>query len=759
MTMGVAKIARRTFLVGAAALAGGLAVGYWYVRKPHPNPLIGELAEGEVTFNPFVKIAADNTITVIAPRAEMGQGIATTLAALVAEELDVPLDKLKVEHGPAGWAYYNGAMLEDAGPYPSFDEGMVAEAMRATMPSVGKVFGLQITGGSSSTRDGYVKMREAGAAARQVLVAAAAARWNVPESGLRTADASVSDPASGRSATYGELAADAAKLAPETAAALKPKSEWKVLGKSQPRVDMQAKVTGAPIFGIDVELPEMLYATVKLSPRFGAKALSHSDDETMKVPGVIKVVAIETPAGSGFGIIAQNTWAAFKGAEALSVDWDEAPYPADSEALFASLAETLGKPASFTLRDDGDVDAAFAGAPAGELVEADYGVPWLAHACMEPMNATAQLRDGVLDIWAPNQAPTAIQMTAASLLGIGTEAIRVHTTYLGGGFGRRGEMDFALYAALIARETDGRPVKVTWTREEDMRHDMYRPAALCRARARIVRGEGPSALDMRIASPSIIRSFLARTFPSIPAGGLDKTVTEGAHDQPVKIANYRVSGHVSDLAIPVGFWRSVGNSYNGFFHESFLDEVAHASGVDPLDMRLKLMADYPAATGVLKRAAEMAGWGYKLAEGRGMGIAHTLSFGTWVAQVIQVRDGEDGIRIEKVWCAADIGQALDPGIVRAQMMSGIVFGLSSAMGQEITFANGEVEQSNFHDYDAMRMNQCPEIEVAILENNHRMGGAGEPGTPPSIPALANAIFAATGKRIRKLPLSGEVDFA
>ncbi|MEZ5872318.1 MAG: xanthine dehydrogenase family protein molybdopterin-binding subunit [Nitratireductor sp.] len=757
--MGIAKIARRTFLVGAAAVAGGVAFGYYYVSRDYPNPLEKDIASGETTFNPFLKIATDNTITIIAPRAEMGQGVQTSLAALLAEELDVDPSKVKVEHGPGSFAYYNSAMLEDGGPFPSFDEGFLAETMRSAAYPLSKVLGLQVTGGSSSIRDGYEKMRMAGCAARHMLLAAAAANLGVHAESLETGNGEIRDPASGKSITYGELAGEALKHAPPSDMKLRGKADWKFLGKPVARVDIPAKVTGTAQFGIDVDLPEMLYATVRMSPRFGSRVATVSSDAALAVPGVIKVVPVETNQGSGFGVIASNTWAAFKGAEALDIVWGEANYPLDSKAMFDELAGKLNSEPSFSLRNDGNAETEFADAPRDEVIEAEYQAPWLAHACMEPMNATAQWKDGVLDIWAPNQAPTIIQMTAAPLVGVEAGDVRVHTTFLGGGFGRRAEADFPLYAVQIAKETEGRPVKVTWTREEDMRHDTYRPAAMAKMRARIVKGEGPSAVDIKVASPSILKSVMKRTFPSISPMGPDKTVTEGAHDQPYSIDNYRVTGHVSDLPIPVGFWRSVGNSYNGFFHEGFMDEVASAAGVDPLEMRLKLMADYPAATGVLKRVAEMSGWGYELPKGRGMGIAHTLSFGSWVAQVVQVRDTADGIRIEKVWCAIDIGTAIDPAIIKAQMMSGIIFGLSSAMGQEITFANGEVEQANFPDYDAMRMNQCPAIEVEVLESWHKMGGAGEPGTPPSIPALANAIHAATGKRLRTLPFSREVSFA
>ncbi|MFZ1812966.1 MAG: xanthine dehydrogenase family protein molybdopterin-binding subunit [Rhizobiaceae bacterium] len=757
--MGVGKIVRRTFLIGAAAIAGGAAFGYYVARKPYPNPLERDLASGESTFNPWIKIAQDNSITVITPRAEMGQGVHTTLAALVAEELEVPFDAIRVEHGPADWAYYNSVVMEDGGPFPTFDEGFLAESMRSMTHPITKILGLQVTGGSTSIRDGYVKMREAGCAARQMLVAAAAARFGAAPGTLTLENGTISDQVTGQSATYGELAADAVRMPVPTDLKLKDKADWKILGKPAARVDLEAKVNGTAVFGIDVDLPDMVYATVRMSPRFGAGAVSFSADKTMAVPGVIKVVPVETSQGRGFGVIASSTWAAFKGAEALDVVWEEASYPADSQAMFSELAERLRTEPDFTLRNDGNAETAFADAPREELLEAEYQVPWLAHACMEPMNATARWKDGKLEIWSPNQAPTLLQMTTAPLVGVDAADVIVHTTYMGGGFGRRAEADFTAYAVQIAMETQGKPVKVTWTREEDTRHDTYRPAAMSRMRARIVKGDVPSGVDIRIASPSIVRSFVGRTFPSVPLMGPDKTLTEGAHDQPYDFASYRVSGHVSSISVPVGFWRSVGNSFNAFFHECFMDEIAEASGLDPLALRLKAMASHPTAIAVLEKVASMSGWGYPLAKGRGMGIAHTLSFGSWVAQVVQVKETTEGIRIEKVWCAADVGTALDPSIVRAQMMSGIIFGLSSAIGQEITFADGEVEQSNFTDYDALRMNQCPSIEVEILENWHRIGGVGEPGTPPAIPALANAVYQATGKRVRSLPMNSQVDFA
>lgn len=754
----VGKIARRTFLIGTGLVAGSLAVGYYFYRKPYPNPLDGELAEGEATFNPYVKIAPDNTITLIAPRAEMGQGVATTLAALVAEELDVRLDQVIVEHGPAGHAYVNTTMLEEGVPFPSFDESTMSELMRAGMGVLGKFLGVQGTGGSTSVIDGYYKMRQAGAAAREVLKLAAAKRLGVEPGSLWTEGGVITDPASGKIFTYGELAQEAASLAPPAEIRLREKSEWKILGKPQKRIDMRAKVTGAPIFGIDVRLPDMLHATLRMNPYRGGPIVGFDAAEAEKMRGVVKVIKVETGIANGFAVIADNTWRAFQAADAVKAEWGKGSYPPDETGIRKVLEDALdGGDVSYG-RNDGDVETAFADAPRERIVEADYSVPYLAHATMEPMNATAQLKDGRLDIWAPNQTPTLARQRAATAVGIETENCFVHTTYLGGGFGRRVDIDYAIYAALVAKETDGRPVQVAWTREEDIGQDMYRPAALGRFRARLGDDGLPVAVDMRVAAPSIMGSILPRYFPSLSPIGPDKTITDGSANQPYSIANYRVGGIKAPVSIPIGFWRSVGNSFNGFFHEGFMDEIAVAGKLDPLELRRRLMTDYPTAVNVIDKVGTMSRWGETLPAGKAKGFAFTLSFGTWVAEVVQVADVGGKIRIEKVWCAADPGQVIDPAIFKAQMMSGIVYGLSSAIGEEITFADGAAQQSNFHDYGPMRMYQCPEIEVGLLETAHRMGGAGEPGTPPSIPALANAVYALTGKRIRSMPLSKEAEF-
>ncbi len=752
-------ITRRAFLFGAAAIAGGVAVGYWYYRRPYPNPLEDGLAEGEATFNPFVKIGSDNTITVIAPRAEMGQGISTTLAAFVAEELDVTLDKVTVEHGPASYAYFNAAITEEGGGFYFWDDSRAAEIVRSVLGGVAKVMGFQGTGGSTSTRDGFDRMRQAGAAARTMLVEAAAERLGVRADELVTENGTIVHRASSRSVTYGDVAVDAGKRTPPAEVRLRDKAQWKLLGKTQPRVDMLAKVTGAPIFGIDVKVPDMLFGTVRMSPVFGATPVRADLSKAEAMPGVVKVVPIATSYGSGFGVIAENTWAAFRAAEAIDVEWGKPAYPGDNDAIMKTIRDAAASGDASAMRDDGNVDMAFADAPADRVIEAEYSVPYLSHAPMEPMNATARLKDGVLDVWSPNQMPVLVRWFCADIAGVPVDKTNVHTTSMGGAFGRRGEMDFSLYATLLAMHADGRPVKVTWTREEDMRVGVYRPAAAGRFRARIGDDGAPVALDMRISAQNMMDSIMSRWFPSLPGGASDPAITDGSHNQPYTIPNYRVSGIPAPLPIPVSFWRSVGNSVNGFFHEAFMDEIAHAGKVDPVELRRRLMKDFPAAVAVVNKVAEMSGWGEALPAGKAKGFAFTLSFGSWCGQVIQVADTPAGIKLEKMWIAVDVGTAIDPRIIESQLVSGAIYGLSAAMGQEITFRDGKVEQSNFHDFDAMRMFQCPAFEVAILENFHRMGGVGEVGTPPAAPALANAIFALNGKRIRSLPLNREVAFA
>ncbi len=756
--MSAGTIARRTLLGLGVAAVGGVAVGYYYYNRPLNNPLKDRLADGEATFNPYVKIASTGEITVIAPRAEMGQGVATTLAALVAEELDVTLEQITVEHGPPSATYYSAAAMEEIIPFASFDHDAMPNILRGIMLTTGRIVRVQVTGGSSSTIDMYERMRLAGYAAREMLVEAAAQRWGVPRAEIATEEGHLVNRVTAARLPFGDFALDAAEIPPPEGLRLRDPRKWKILGKPQKRTDLLPKVTGAPIFGIDVELPDMLHAAVALSPRFGARALAVNSGPALSIPGVLKVVPLETIAGNGVGVIAGNTWAAFRGAEALEIEWSEAEYPETTEAQFAALAETL-EGEGWTLGGVGDPDAAFA-EPAGPVIEAEYRAPYLAHACMEPMNATARLKDGRLTLWTGTQSPNILPDICAPLAGVAAEDVEVNVAFLGGGFGRRGEPDYAMLATLLARETDGRPVKLTYSREQDMRHDAYRPPALGRFRAVARPGVGPEALEMRVATPNLTRAILSRTYPEIPLAGPDKLMFEGLFNQPFAVPHARYEAVEAALGVPVGFWRSVGHSFNTFFHEAFFDEIAEAAGVDPLAMRIGLAStkEMAPARKALEKVREMSDWGAAVPEGHGKGVAFALSYGTWVAEVVEVAMTLDGIRVLNVWCAADLGRVLDPGIVRAQMTSGIVFGLSSAMMQEVNFADGAVVERNFDEYDALRMAQCPNIEVALLENAPKMGGAGEPGTPPSIPALANAIHAATGLRLRETPFNKAVKF-
>ena len=743
----IAKIARRTFLLGSVAVIGGVAFGYWKYKQPYGNPLDDRLTDGEASLTPYVKVASDG-ITIITPRAEMGQGVHTTLAAMVAEELDVELNAVKIEHGPASYAYYNEAVLEEAVPFLPTDHGMVAETMRGFTKVPAKFLALQITGGSSTTPDGFVKMRKAGAAARTVLVQAAAQKLGVSESNLKTENGHVIAP-DGTKVAYTELATLAASIEPPADPDLQPQSEWRLLGKSQPRVDMVPKVTGTAPFGVDTQLDDMLYATVRVNPYLGAGVRSYDASETLGMRGVKKVVEVT----NGLAVIATNTWYAMEGAKALEVEWEPAPYPLTTDEHFAQVA------ASFTderqdsqNRNEGDVEPLLAG---GNVTEIEYRAPYLAHATMEPMNATAWLRDGKLDIWAGNQNPTLARQFASNVTGIPAEEIEIHTPYLGGGFGRRGEMDYVQLAVEVAKGMEGTPVKTTWSREEDQCHGFYRPISIGRIKA-VMEDGAPKAIDIQLAAPGAIIDAFSRQ--GLPAAGPDGSIPMAAWDQPYTFPNYRVTAYKVPTMLPVTFWRSVGGSQNAFFQESALDELAHAAGVDPIEMRLKSLTHGPSRK-VIEAVVEMSNWGSAMPVGHGRGMAFCLAFGVPTAEVIEVANTEDGIKVTKAFAAVDVGVALDPGNIEAQVMGGLNYGLSAAILSQITLDNGEVEQTNFHNYDAMRMYQAPSIEVKILENAEKIRGIGEPGTPPAAPALANAIFAATGTRLREMPFSNFVDFA
>ena len=745
----IAKYSRRAFLIGSVAIAGGVAFGVWEYRRDLPNPL--SPPEGGAVLTPYVMIDADG-ITIIAPRAEMGQGSQTMLAALVAEELEVPLEAVRVQHGPPAQVYYNAALI--AGHHGPDDEapGPVGRMMLAASELLPKMLGMQVTGGSTATIDGFVKMRKAGATAREVLRRAAAAEWGLAAGDLRAEGGAIHAP-DGRSLRYEELAAAAAAITPPDDVALKAPSDWRILGKRIPRADMLAKCTGTATFGADLRLEGMRFATVRMNPRLGAGMRRFDASAALAMPGVEKVLDL----GDGIAVVASNTWLAMQAAEAVEVEWEAPDYPPDTGAIMAKIAAAFeGKP-NATLDETGDPDAAMR-APGARLVEAEYRVPYLAHATMEPMNATALFRPGErLDIWCGNQAPLVARDKAAAIAGLKKEQVHVHVPFLGGGFGRRAEPDAALLGARVAVQMPDVPVKVMWSREEDMRHDYYRPAAIARMRGAV--GDGTAlAFEARVAAPSVSRQSMQRMAGFAPPGP-DKAHLEAMADQPYAIPDRAMKGYLADVSIPVGFWRSVASSFNGFFHESFIDEMAHAAGRDPLAFRLDLVrkANAPSAA-VLERVAEMSGWSGEKRPGRGRGVALSWSFSTPVAEVIEVAEEAGAIRILNAWIACDVGTALDPRNIRAQMQSGLIYGLSAAVHGEITFADGEVEQFNFPDYDALRMHNAPRIEVSVLENNPHLGGVGEPGTPPAAPALANALFDLTGRRARELPLSKSFDF-
>lgn len=740
----VGKILRRTFLIGSAAIVGGVAFGTWYVTRPAPNPLAP--GDGQAALNPFVLIDA-NGITLFAPRAEMGQGVHTTWAALIAEELDVDLDQVTVLHGPAAKAYYNSAMIGEGLPGKGYDRSDFMHGVGEALGVLGKPIGLQVTGGSTSMKDGFLRMREAGASARETIKEAAARRLGVARDRLSTEAGAVIAP-DGSRIPYTDLAADAAGIEAVQAEPRDP-SSWRLLGQSLPRVDMVGKATGTAQFGIDTRLPGMKFAALRINPHLGGEMRGFDDSAARAMAGVEAVVNL----GTGVAVVARNTWLAQKAVEAVEIDWGPSAAPADMAGIFAAIGAALDDAPNTTLRDDGDVSSIPTRAT---RVEAEYRVPYLAHATMEPMNATALYTGDALEVWCGNQSPTFQQSRCAEIAGLDTENVAIHTTLMGGGFGRRAELDFASYATQVAITMPGTPVQLTWSREEDTRHDFYRPGAVARFTGAVESGKAVM-LDGAIAAQSPTHQVMGRA-AGISGGGPDKGIVDGAFNQPYAIPNFRITGHVADLSIPVGFWRSVGASHNGFFLDTFIDEMAHAAGTDPLQFRLDLMrGEHAPSAACLEAVAEMSGWTGKTPDGVGRGVGFCYSFGTPVAQVIEVVQEDAGIRIAKAWIACDMGLALDPRNVEAQMTGGMIYGLSAACFEEITFADGAVEQGNFPDYPPLRMNNTPATEVRVLETNPHMGGAGEPGTPPAMPALGNALFDLTGIRARELPFSKTFD--
>jgi isoquinoline 1-oxidoreductase beta subunit len=743
----IGTIARRTFLVGSAAIAGGVAFGYYAYKRTPANPLLSELGAGEAALTPYVRIDQSG-VTVITPRADLGQGAYSVQAALVAEELDLDWNDIKVDPGPPGPAYYNTRVLAEGFPIAATDDGTMARSMRVVGDAVGKFLSMQVTGGSSTVPDAYEKLRIAGAVARDVLLSAASSQTGVAKAELRTGNGAVLTP-DGKSLSYASLAPTAATIEPPASVKLKPEAEWRYLGKSMRRIDVVAKSTGTATYGIDIRMPDMVYATVRTNPRIGGGLNGYDASAAEKSKGVLKVV----PITGGVGVIADNTWRAFQAANAIQFDWGQAPYPATSAAMFETVADSFvsGRRDS-RFKNEGDVDSALKGAVA---IEAEYRIPYLAHAPLEPMNAVVRLREGRLDIWTATQIPLFLVASAAAVAGLAPENIHLHVQICGGSFGRRLEDDYVRQAVELAKAFQGRPIKMTWSREEDMTHDFPRPLGMARMRGAVKDGQ-VNAYDLAIACPSVTASQTGRLNMSLP--GPDVAIVAGAWDQPFRIPNYRVTGYRVPALVPVSSWRSVGASGNGFLHDCFLDELIHAAGADPLQERLRLCWHEPSRK-VLEAVGEMSNWGSDPGKNRGRGVAFTLSFGVPAAEVVEVTNTSKGIRIDKVFAAVEVGKVIDPQNFENQLQGGVIWGLAHAMNAELTYADGIAEQTNFHAYEGMRFYQAPKIEIRALTNATEIRGIGEPGVPPAAPALANAIFAATGKRIRELPLNKHIQFA
>jgi len=732
----IRKIARRSFLVGSVAIAGGVAFGVYKFREVPPNPL--EPTDGAIPLNPYVIINRDG-VTIITPKAEMGQGVQSTWAALAAEELDVDWEDITILHGPPAQAYFNSALFGEGIPGLAYKVGPTGAYIRDLAGGGAKLLSLQLTGGSTSTRDGYDKMRMAGATARETLKIVAARRLGVGLGEISTASGEVIA-RDGRRIPYADLAEEAAAIeTPDVE--LRDPSTWRYLGKTMPRLDMIPKVTGTAEYAIDVRLPGMKFATVRMNPR-RTGMISYDASAALAMEGVETVIDL----GSGIAVVARNTWIAIQAAEAVEIVWDEPAYPKTTEALNALALTAFEQPANSTPRDEGDVDKP----QDGTEIAAEYEAPWLAHATMEPMSSAALFSDGKLTLWSGAQAPILARDGAAEAIGIASEDVELIVPYLGGGYGRRSVADFSILAAKVAAAMPEVPVSVTWSREEDMRNDFYRPAAWGRFRG-VVRDGQAIVLDGKIASTSVINDSSPPADPNEKQMG-DRELVTGAWDQPNGIPNYRISGHTARTGAPVGYWRSVGASYGGFFFDTFIDELAHAAQRDPLQFRLEMARrEHEPSAAVIEAVAEMSGWGKAVPEGTALGVGFTYSFGAAVAQVVQVSQRDRGISIDKVWIAADVGRALDPGNLEAQLSGGAIFGLSAAVMGEITFKDGIAEQQNFWDYDALRMHSAPATEVRVLESAYRISGVGEVGVPPAAPALGNALFRLTGQRARKLP--------
>ena len=747
------KWTRRLAIIGGIAGGGLLGVGFWFARE---RDRLGDRAlfnvkPNEAGLSGWVKITRDNGVVVAVPRAEMGQGVQTALAMLAAEEMDARWSQVRVEDPPEHGVFRNVDILIDSLPFSPEETGTVVDIAHWLAGKAGGVLGVLATGGSTSVRDAWHPMRVAGAVARDLLLRAASRKASVPVSELVIVDGEVRRRSGGRIATFGELVDHVGDLSSMPAPPLKKPSEFKLIGKPLPRLDIPAKVLATATFGIDVRRPGLLYAAVLNAPTFGGSATGFKVKGSLP-KGVETVIIVP----GGIAAIGTSWWRANKLLqEGIDVQWQPGPEPdLDSATLWRRYEGLMqdGKPA--LVRTLGEEKRAASTRP----IEATYRAPYLAHTTMEPMNCTAQVvREGEaakVEVWMPNQSPTLVRLIASKVADVPQAAVGVHTTFLGGGFGRRAEVDLVRQAVTCALAMPDKPVQVLWSREQDIKHDFYRPMALARWRAELDTSAGAPKL-LSVAKRQIAQSPSDKfTERIIGLSSSPKPEGNAVENPPYAFPFYKLEAVVPDGTVPVGFWRSVGHSHTAFFDESFVDEIAAALQKDPFEFRCELLAKNPRHLKVLETAAKEAGWGTPLPVGSGRGIALRASFGSIVAQVaeVSVADGKT-LQVRRVTCAIDCGPVVNPAIVRVQMESGIVYGLSAALYGEITLAGGAVEQSNFPDYDAVRLADAPAMTVHLVDSgSSAIGGVGEPGTPPIAPAVANAIFAATGKRLRNLPL-------
>ncbi len=701
-----AGLSRRGFLQTGAAAGGALLVGF-VLPGCATSPTSSTSPVATAMANSWVRVGADNSITILCARSEMGQGVYTSMPMLIAEELDVDLAQVKIEMAPAGEPYINGML------------------------------GGQLTGGSTSVKDAYDKLRVAGAQARAVLVQAAAQRWQVNAASCSTKDAFVMGPA-GQKASYGELATAASQLVPPQAPKLKPASEFRYVGKPMARFDTPAKVDGSAEFGIDASLPGMKIAALAQCPAQGGKLVGFDDAKAKAMPGVRGIYAIS----SGVAVVADTYWQARQALNAVSIRWDESAVAGvSSTALAAELRAAVDKPgANFAKK--GDVDAALRGA--AKRLDAMYEVPFKPHVTMEPMNFTADVRADSCLLYGPTQFQQLAQGAAAQVLNMKPEQVKVRTTFLGGGFGRRVDVDFVVQAVEISKAA-GVPVKLIWSREDDMTHDFYRPMGCHKLSGGLDAAGRPVALKFASAGPSVTK----RLFGAFVKDGIDPFMLEAA-PTPYEIPNQQGTVVIHDVPVPIGYWRSVSHNVNIFANESFVDEMANAAGQDPVAFRRAMLKD-PRYLRVLNLATEKAGWGRPPA-GRTQGVALMEGYGSYIAVVSEISVSGNEVRVHRVVVAADLGSMVNPNIVHQQVESSVVFGMSAVLYDSLTIEGGRVQQTNFHNYRVPRMNEVPKIETHLIADGQPPGGIGEPVTAMMGPSIANAIFAATGKRLRSLPL-------